>query len=120
MPRKDRRFRADDILRLYCRNLTAEQRALVDAVGYRCEDENHSPEDMFISVLRAMGEPPLSLVVERLPGGQYLADVITLILMIADNRVAVSDAEWKRINDDVLDTTRPVMPLISPRWLPRP
>lgn len=116
MPRKNRSFTADDLLRFYCANLTPLQKSLVDAAGLDSCGEIRTDEERVLQLLRALSKPPLSLVIQRLPGGKYIADVITLILMITDGRVAVSDVEWARIHDAVIETTRPTLPLL-PYWL---
>lgn len=92
------------------------QKALIDAAGLDSCGDDRSDEDRVIQLLRALSEPPLSLVIERLPGGQYVADVITLVLMIVDRSVSVSEVEWVRIHDAVTETTRPTLPLV-PGWL---
>lgn len=77
MPRSDRRFTGDDLLRLYCRNLTPEQRAIVDAVGLgSCGDGHLNPDDIVARVVSALVSPPLSYVVGRLPAGKYLLDAL--------------------------------------------
>lgn len=82
MPRKNRRFTGEDILRLYCRNLTASQQAIVDAVGFGCADMDD--EDLVRSLLEALSSPPLSDIIDRLPGGSYILAGIELAIVILD------------------------------------
>jgi len=109
MPRKDRRFTAADIRRLACSNLTVEQRRLLDALGTDCGDT--TPEGVVLSILSALTEPPLSYVVERLPGGPYILDVLGLVVKIAEGVVPLSDVEWRRLEDMMVDLY-PTLPIV--------
>lgn len=70
MPRKDRSFRADDLLRIYCRHLTGIQKDIMEGYGllYLCPGEVDL-ENIVKRILKSLTEPPLSELVEAVPWG---------------------------------------------------
>ena len=89
MPRKDRSFTGRDVLRIYCRHLSAEQQAVVDAIGFSDCGGKMAGEDVVQGVLSALTVPPLSFVVERLPGGRYILDALTVAAVMAERSLPV-------------------------------
>lgn len=93
MPRKDRRFTADDILRFYCANLTPMQKALVDAAGLDSCGGVRSDEERVVALLRALTTRPLSRVVRLLPGGNYISQALEVLLAVAEGDLDIDGVE---------------------------
>lgn len=56
MPRKDRRFTADDIARFYCRNLSPPQREIVRVLIAECGDPGVPSEQTLARLLRVFAD----------------------------------------------------------------
>lgn len=93
MPRKDRSFTADDILRLYCRNLSAFEQRIVALVGLDCGEPGDEGQRRVIGILDLLTSPPLSNAVDLLPGGNYISQALDLIYAIATGDLDVSSFE---------------------------
>jgi len=75
MPRKDRRFKADDIARLWCKNLDENQREFALALMSKCEEE--VDEEMFLAWLIRQVADLVELIPK--PGTKLVAETLRLL-----------------------------------------
>ena len=93
MPRKDRRFTGEDLVRLYCRNLAPDQRAVVDAIGLYCPNKEQGREERMIALLTALTTPPLADAIALLPGGNYIGKALEIILAVGSGDLSIEGME---------------------------
>ena len=92
MPRRDRRFTAEDVARLYCRNLTLPQKALARAIFEECAPTTTPTQEQVAKILgllaRTLGDLGVPMVPQAL-------EILALAVLSAD------EAAVKRIVDQM-------------------
>jgi len=90
MPRKDRRFKAEDVLRIYCLHLEPEQKALVDAIGLVCDEQVES-DDLLIMLLDMLLSSPFIDVIRLAPASDYIEGALQFALVLLQAKESVED-----------------------------
>lgn len=81
MPRKDRRFKGEDLRRLYCKNLTPTQRRLFDITV--CDWDDYSPLEKVVEIMDALVETGLlDQIAAYVPRGQYVKQAVEMARLI--------------------------------------
>lgn len=107
MPRKDRRFKGTDLRRLYCKNLTPDQRYFFDITD--CDWSDYSTEEKVKKVLEALEESGLlDEVVDLLPYGQYIRKALAVAqFLLGEGDIVDVDwfpgLDWSNLLDDLFN-----------------
>jgi hypothetical protein len=95
MPRKDRTFKAEDLLRIYCRHLTDSQMAVLEAFGldFSCPavEDPLTDDEIIIRILEALTSPPLANIIELAPYGDRILIVLGWALEVYKLKTMVGD-----------------------------
>lgn len=110
MPRRDRRFTGEDVKRLYCKNLTPQQRHYFDLLD--CDWSDYSAEEkvkQFLEELKDSGL--LDELVDLIPGGVYVRKLLlTANALLEFGELKGIDLiptiEWKSTLDELFNIKR--------------
>lgn len=92
MPRKDRRFKGQDLRRLYCRNLTPLQRRFFDIT--ECDWEDLDAVEQTQKILEFLEESGLlEEAILLLPYGHYVVKVLNVAQFLLGGG-ALSEVDW--------------------------